>query len=314
MKCLVAIPTYNRSQQVYRAAVAALEQHCNDVTVAVIDDGSTDDTESALTSLFPNPRFAYLRLARNVGTAKAKNVALALLPFDAITFHDSDDIPHPTKVLRQRQILELSGVEAHPCLNWALAARQPGSRIDVGVALTQHTLITGSGARFDVTRALSLVDDFFPQLQMNAGPPGDWILINSGLFRRSVFSRVGGFADCIEEDRELRNRLIMAGEVLWLIDDVLLTKVDSPDSLTNQQSTGYASTRREQHRRAVWAKVSDWLATGKFPVEMINLSDVAIASRSPHAHPRLADDLPIDRGSLGALHDLIPAAPIELVA
>ena len=297
MKCLIAVPTYNRSQQAVRAAKAALDQHCNDISVAVIDDGSNDDTEGCLAPLFDDPRFTYIRLARNVGTAKAKNVALALLPFDAITFHDSDDVPDPTKVLRQRQILELQTVEANPCLNWALAGREPSSRIDVGIALTQHALITGSGQRFDVKRALSLVDDFFPQLQMNSGPPGDWILINSGLFRRSVFSRVGGFADCIEEDRELRNRLIMAGEVFWLIEDILLTKIDSPDSLTNQGSTGYVSKRRERERQDVWQKVSVWLADRQVQVEPIDLRDVDIASVSRHAKLRLAKDIPVVEGS-----------------
>ena len=301
MKCLVAIPTYNREHQVLRAAIAALGQHCNDVTVAVIDDASTDGTRERLAPLFDDPRFAYVRLARNVGTAKAKNVALALLPYDAITFHDSDDVPHATKLLRQRQILELQTIEANPCLNWALAGRQPGSRIDIGVALTQHELITASGARFEVRRALSLVDDFFPQLQMNSGPPGDWTLINSGLFRRSAFQRVGGFADCIEEDRELRNRLVMAGEVLWLIEDILLTKIESADGLTTQNATGYASARREADRRVVWDKVAAWLATRAVPVEPIDLADVEVAEHSRFATLRVAEDLPIDARSADGL-------------
>lgn len=309
MRCLIAIPTFNRSQQAYRAAVAALAQHCDGVSVAVIDDGSVDDTEMRLSPLFGDPRFIYVRLANNVGTAKAKNVALAMLAYDAITFHDSDDIPHPTKVLRQKQILQLQTVEANPCLHWALAGREASSRIDIGVALTQHELVTGSGARFEVKRALSLVDDFFPQLQMNSGPPGDWILINSGLFRRSVFTRVGGFADCIEEDRELRNRLIMAGEVFWIIEDILLTKIDSPDSLTNQQDTGYVSPRRERDRHAVWAKVSDWLATRHVPVEPINLGGVEIAVCSRPADLRIAEDLPLDRPSMAGLNAFMAREP-----
>ena len=311
MKCVIAIPTYNRSQQVLRAAKAALDQHCNDIAVAVIDDGSSDNTKACLEPLFDDARFSYIKLARNVGTAKAKNVALALLRFDAITFHDSDDVPDPTKVLRQRQILELQTVEANACLNWALAGREPSSRIDVGIVLTQHALITGSGQRFEVKRALSLVDDFFPQLQMNSGPPGDWILINSGLFRRSVFSRVGGFADCIEEDRELRNRLIVAGEVFWLIDDILLTKIDSPDSLTNQGSTGYVSARRERERQVVWQKVSAWLADRLVPVEPIDLSGVEIASVSRHAKLRLADDIPILEGSFVGF-EALPHQPLTV--
>jgi glycosyltransferase involved in cell wall biosynthesis len=311
---VIAIPTFNRAQQVHRAVAAALGQHCNDVSVVVVDDGSTDATRARLQPFFEDPRFTYVRLVRNVGTAKAKNVALATVPFDAITFHDSDDVPHPTKLLRQRQILELQTVEAHPCLNWRLAGKTAGQRLDVSVALTWHELITTRGQRHVVRRGLSLVDDFFPGLQMNAGPPGDWVLVNSGLFRREVFTRSGGFADCIEEDRELRNRLVMAGEVFWLIEDVLLTKVDSPDSLTVDTATGYASERRVRDRALVWERVERWLGDRQPQFEAIDLSGVEIAEVSRPRVLALAEDIPVRRPtaepllrSLAALGSVRPA-------
>lgn len=65
---------------------AALGQSYDRTTVTVVDDGSTDDTRGALAPFFDNPRFCYLRLAENRGTAGAKNASLLLSRYDAITW------------------------------------------------------------------------------------------------------------------------------------------------------------------------------------------------------------------------------------
>jgi glycosyltransferase involved in cell wall biosynthesis len=292
LSILIVIPTFNRAHRVKKAVEAALNQRGSGISIVVIDDGSNDNTRAVLSEYFHLPNFTYVQLGRNVGTARAKNVGLALFPFDAITFHDSDDLPHPTKIQRQSEKVTMGTAEASPWLNWTLADKDPGQLLDVSVVLTQHWLISGPTV-FKVTRAISLVDDFFPGLQMNAGPPGDWILINSGLFRRSVFNKSGGFEDCIEEDRELRNRLIMQGEIIWLIDEPLLTKYDSTDSLTNSQITGYKSVRRESDRAEVWRRVAHWRATGEVNTVRIDLADLDIAYVSRPLVLKLAHDIPM---------------------
>jgi hypothetical protein len=128
---------------------------------------------------------------------------------------------------------------------------------------------------------------------MAAGPPGDWILINSGLFRRSVFQRLGGFMDGIEEDRELRNRIIMAGEIVWLIDEPLLIKIDSADSLTRQADTNYASARRQLERQHIWKKIDDWRRTGAVAPEPLDIDGIEIAFCSNPAHLKPSLDMPI---------------------
>jgi glycosyltransferase involved in cell wall biosynthesis len=129
MKSLIAIPTYNRAHQIQRAIAAALDQSLDDVTVAVIDDGSHDMTQQACAEWFAHPRFVYIGLGANVGTAGAKNAALALLPFDAVTFHDSDDLPHRDKLLRQQRTLVRDDLFADPCLPWTAAGnfQRPGA-------------------------------------------------------------------------------------------------------------------------------------------------------------------------------------------
>ena len=272
----IVIPTFNRAHTLGQAIEAGLGQSHPATTVMVIDDGSTDETQAVVSRYADHPRFVGVRLFANVGTAQAKNVGIALSKGDAVTFHDSDDIPHRDKVMRQARVIGNETIGAHPCLNWRLASREPETRVQVGAVLTHHELILPHGERVEIRRTLSLVDDFFPNLQMAAGVPGDWTHVNSGLFHRSVFERLGGFSNCIEEDREFRNRLIMAGEVIWVIPEILMTKIETSDSLTQQGATDYESPRRIADRKRVWDGVERWFATRQ--VVPIDLSGVQLRS------------------------------------
>lgn len=277
MPVCIVIPTFNRAHSICAAVEAALTQSHTDVQVLVIDDASTDDTASVLAAYSHHPRVSCIRLSVNLGTAGAKNLGILLAGERAVTFHDSDDIPHRDKVLRQSRALNIRDVTADPGLNWALAGKTPGSTLRVGAVLTHHALVLPDGRKVEIRRPISLFDDVFPNLQMDATVPGDWTHVNSGLFHAEVFRRIGGFSDCIEEDREFRNRLILSGEVVWLIDDILLTKIETADSLTQSAATDYSSARRVADRRRVWAKVEHWLATREVAPEPIHLPGVAIA-------------------------------------
>ena len=62
--------------------------------------------------------------APNAGTAAAKNVAMVLGDYDAISFHDADDIAERDKILRQASGSgDDMGLRADPILNWAMAGQ-----------------------------------------------------------------------------------------------------------------------------------------------------------------------------------------------
>ena len=159
----IIIPTHNRAHMIDTAVRAALDQSWWNTRVTVIDDGSTDDTQARLARHFDDPRFTYIRLAHNVGTALAKNAGLLLTDGDAVTFHDSDDIPHRDKVLHQARILSQPAIGAHECLNWRMVGQEPGSILQVGAALVQHELVLPDGRRVPIRRDLSLFDDVVPE-------------------------------------------------------------------------------------------------------------------------------------------------------
>lgn len=278
----IVIPTFNRAQLIEPAVKAALDQSYSNKRIIVIDDGSTDQTRNVLSSFFNHPDFLYIGLPSNVGTAGAKNVGIALSDATALTFHDSDDRPHVDKVLLQSRALFQPDIGADPCLNWALAGHAPGSSLDISWVLTHHTLILPDGRRVDIRRDLSLLDDVFPNLQLGSTVPGEWTHINSGLFSKHVFTRLGGFSDCIEEDREFRNRLILSGEPMWIVPEPLLTKIETADSLTQSAASDYDSARRKSDRTKVWRKVEAWRATGEVKPEPIDLPSLegAFVSRA----------------------------------
>jgi len=290
----VVIPSYNRQHLLPQAIRAALSQSHIDKVVIVVDDGSQDDTHAAVAEFRDDPRFCLVRLARNMGTARAKNVGIMLAGQRAVTFHDSDDLPHRDKVLRQARVMAQPNIGADPCLNWPLAHHQPGDRLQIGLVLTHHELLMPDGRRFEIRRDLSLVDDVFPNLQMGSTVPGEWTHVNSGLFHPQLFQRLGGFSDCIEEDRELRNRIILSGEVVWTIPDLLLTKIETEGALTQDSSTDYQSERRKQDRQRVWQQVEDWLQTRQVQPCPIDLPADAIAEITNPAclalSPALATD------------------------
>jgi glycosyltransferase involved in cell wall biosynthesis len=295
MRCVIVIPTYNRAHLLQRAIDAALGQSLADVQVLVVDDGSTDGTAQLCRTYAGCDRFSMIGVARNIGTARIKNLALALYPFDAISFHDSDDLPDRDKLLIQSRTLARGDHRADECLGWHLVGGQTkaGDPIALDAVLAPHIHVGLDGQRHTYGRALSLVDDFFPNLQFTDSGLGDWVLINSGLYHRRILARIGGYADLIEEDREFRNRLLMHGGNVWFLQQPLMTVIPQPGSLTLAEDSGYRSIRRMQDRTRIWQDIERWRSQGALPVAQIELDDVVIAGAVNPAGLRVADDLPI---------------------
>lgn len=86
----VIIPTYNRAPTLYRSIASVLCQTFSDFELIVIDDASTDHTESVIEA-FSDSRLRYKRLATNLGGAEARNYGVRMASGEYIAFQDSDD-------------------------------------------------------------------------------------------------------------------------------------------------------------------------------------------------------------------------------
>ena len=93
----VIIPTYNRAGVVGRAIHSVLAQSFHDWELIVVDDGSSDNTESVVAS-FDDARIQFIRHACNRGQSAARNTGIGRARGNWISFLDSDDEWEPDKL------------------------------------------------------------------------------------------------------------------------------------------------------------------------------------------------------------------------
>lgn len=94
MKFAIILATYNRGSLLPRAINSVVSQTYQNWTLYIIDDGSTDDTESMVAPYLVDSRIRYIRLETNKGKLNALNVGLDCIHMDGadwFTLMDDDD-------------------------------------------------------------------------------------------------------------------------------------------------------------------------------------------------------------------------------
>jgi glycosyltransferase involved in cell wall biosynthesis len=99
----VIIPSYNRARLIPQAIDSVLQQTFPDFEIIVVDDASTDDTESVVRAY--GDRVRYVR-TRHGGVAHARNVGMQHARGRYFTFLDSDDLLYPYALELQTRLLE----------------------------------------------------------------------------------------------------------------------------------------------------------------------------------------------------------------
>lgn len=85
------VPTYNRSRLLTRAIRSIIGQTYPPAEIVVVDDGSSDDTQSTIRAYAGEIPLVYIRLERNAGGAAARNTGIMQAKGDYVAFLDSDD-------------------------------------------------------------------------------------------------------------------------------------------------------------------------------------------------------------------------------
>lgn len=93
----VITPTYNRSTTLSTAINSIQAQTYSDYEHIIVDDGSTDNTESVVKS-FDDERIQYIALESNQGANVARNKGIQKSNGEYIAFLDSDDQFHRKKL------------------------------------------------------------------------------------------------------------------------------------------------------------------------------------------------------------------------
>lgn len=110
----VIIPTFNRSATILRAVESVLCQTYSNLELIVVDDCSSDDTQSVLSKV-SDPRLCYTKLEKNSGATVARNKGIELSHGSYITFNDSDDEFAPKKLQTQLDHLLATGADVTLC-------------------------------------------------------------------------------------------------------------------------------------------------------------------------------------------------------
>lgn len=98
MRVNVVVPCHNGARFIGEALKSALQQTHRDVTILVVDDGSTDGTARIARSF--GSRVRVIQQPKR-GVSAARNLAIDAADGDYIAFLDADDRWHPDKLSRQ---------------------------------------------------------------------------------------------------------------------------------------------------------------------------------------------------------------------
>ena len=89
-KVSVIIPAYNCDKYIASTITSCIEQEYNNIEIIVVNDGSTDETESIVTAFLSDSRVRLIN-QENKGVSAARNLGIESATGDYLTFLDSDD-------------------------------------------------------------------------------------------------------------------------------------------------------------------------------------------------------------------------------
>ena len=103
----VITPAFNAEKYINEAIDSVLSQTYKDIELIVVDDCSSDRTQSIVEEYIRlDDRVKYIRMQSNYGVAEARNNGIRLAQGRFIAFLDSDDIWLPEKIERQIKFMQ----------------------------------------------------------------------------------------------------------------------------------------------------------------------------------------------------------------
>lgn len=208
-KVTLICTVYNTEAALLKISLRSmLSQTYRNIEIILVDDASDAEfAEGVAEAAALDPRIRLIRSPRNSGPYHGRNLAIAIATGEYVAIHDGDDIAHPQRIEHQVGTL----------------AREPA----LEMATTGHLRIDTMGqVQFEHT--LELV--------------GDGTM--TSMFRRSLFDRVGGFAEVRSRgDVEFRERVrrALGAHVISHTPAPLMFCLASPSSLSNTTAARYGS-------------------------------------------------------------------------
>ena len=213
----VVIPTYNRVDVLPRAISSVLDQTMEDFELIVVDDGSTDDTQSYIGSI-DDSRIRSIAHGTNQGANAARNTGIDAANGSYVAFLDSDDEWKPTKLERQLELLDERSDE------WIAAYCD--AELHVGGATGRVEMIGARLlARTASARRVEGGEELMGEILADNVQPGAGSTL---VVRTEIARRVGGFDESLNrfQDPEFVLRILEEGKVAY-VDEPLVIRYDT---------------------------------------------------------------------------------------
>jgi GT2 family glycosyltransferase len=290
----VLMPARDAARTVRAAATSILRQTLRDLTLVVVDDGSTDGTSERLARLAErDPRVEVLRTSGE-GIARALNRGLARCDAPWIARMDADDLAHP-----RRLELQLEALAADP----ALVA-----------AGTQVKLFPRRALRPGMVRYAAWLNDLTSKALVDRDLFVEAPLVHpAAVIRRDALDAAHGWREGpFPEDYDLWLRLAEAGGALSNVPRVLLGWRESEARLTRTDGR-YALACHRALKAAALART--WLA-GRVEVALWGAGETgkAMADALAVERIRVALFVEVDRKKIGRRVRGAPVVGLEELA
>lgn len=216
MKISTIIAAYNAEETLATTIQSALSQRCEAHEVIVVNDGSTDSTESILENFGDRIRVI---MQKNCGVAAARNTGVRHARGKYVAFLDSDDLWMPDKLS-----LMTGALESNP---------------NAILAFSEYARITSSGepcGESNLGHAPSM-----KELMELSLPP---ILTSTWVLSREAFERCGGFSQNFVgqgfEDSWMLLLLREQGEFIYLSERLTQYRIAPGDESADKYQKGLA--------------------------------------------------------------------------
>ena len=223
----VILPSCNSQEWIVEAAQSVLNQTHHKLELIVIDDGSTDNTLSALEAITHDPRLTIIKREHcSGGPATPRNEGVKAASGDYLAFIDSDDAWHPRKLELQLKMMtkhELNFLSsAHVCFKESPPLPPALNAEDLTIKrkshrqlLSKNWVITSSAlvskhlfesVQFNQSNNYVGVEDYLAWLHIHQHPETKSAVLNAPL----VFYR-------LRQDSLSASKRLMASKIFFLL-------------------------------------------------------------------------------------------------
>jgi len=276
----VVVPTYNRAYCIWKAIDSVRRQTHGNWEVVVVDDGSTDDTESVIRSRYgTDPRIRYI-YQPNRGVSAARNTGICAATGDYVAFLDSDDMWTASKLE-----IQLICFRAFPEVGmvWTdFEAVNPAGEVVkdryLRTMYEAYRFFPSSEGLFQRSYSLTELGKFKERPHQDARVyvgniysqmlRGNLVHTSTVLISRERIEQVGGFDVNLTlsgEDYDFHFRTCKCGDVAFVDVPSTVYQLGLSDRLTQ-----YSMQISENFLKTVTAAIAREAGTGAFSAETVN--------------------------------------------